>query len=192
MPFLDRNPVCPRCRVDLARVDEEREAWCCPLCEGCVLGVGDRELLTVSRRAAATFSCPACRSSMEPVYLASIEVERCRADNLLWLERGAREVIVARADEQLPPGPLEHLRALHLEAPARREARTWLKRVATVASLLVILAALPLGLFGVLLVAIGSASSGFDALAAPVGWLVVAIASFMFLVGGIVFVRAAR
>jgi len=80
-------------------------------------------------------------------------------------------------------------------APARAsrsEARTWPKRLATIASLLVVLAALPIGLFGVLLVAIGSSSTGLDAIAAPAGWIVVAIAAVMFLVGGIVFVRAAR
>jgi Zn-finger nucleic acid-binding protein len=210
MPFRDRTPVCPRCQIDLERAEDEREAWHCSRCAGTALGVGDliddlldvaphlrpadrvRDVVTVSRRATAHLPCPACGKVMEPVYLGAVEIERCRADNLVWLERGERGAVIARARTQPRPGHLGHLRDVLLEPPADRKVRTWPKRIATIASLLAVLAALPIGLFGVLLVAIGSSSTGLDAIAAPAGWIVVAVAAIMFLVGGIVFVRAAR
>jgi hypothetical protein len=73
-----------------------------------------------------------------------------------------------------------------------RREHTWPRRIATIVSLLAVLAALPLGLVGVLMIAIGSSSTGLDAIAAPAGWVVVAVAAVLFLIGGIVFVRAAR
>lgn len=140
MPFRDRAPLCPRCRVTLTRADDERDAWSCPRCEGVALGVGDliddllavaphlrpphgvRDVVTVPRRAAAEHPCPTCARPMEPSYLAAVEVERCRDDGLVWLDRGGRAAIIERARAQRAPGLLAYLRELLL-GPRRLRVR---------------------------------------------------------------------
>jgi Zn-finger nucleic acid-binding protein len=218
MPFRDRVPACPRCHVDLARADDDRESWRCPRCGGIALGVGDliddllevaphlrpadgiRELVTISRRASADLACPVCGLAMEPVYLAALEIDRCRRDSLVWLARGDRDLIVARAGAQPRSGLVDHVRTILLGPQTHpRPARG--SRIASVVSLLAMLAAFPLGLFGALLLALGGASDsspgggadgGLAALATLAGGLALVVAAVVFIVGGIVFVRAAR
>lgn len=212
MPFRDRTPTCPRCKVDMARSGDEREAWDCPRCSGVALGIGDliddlldvaphlrptdgvRDLVTVSRRASANLQCPACGRVMEPVYLAAVEIERCREDNLVWLDRGERDAIVARAKTQRRSRLLDHLRAVLADHP--HAASTRASRITSIISSLAILAAVPTGLFGALLLSLDESSmfgvaAGLIGLMTLGGMLLVLIAAIMLIVGGIVFVRHA-
>lgn len=59
---------------------------------------------------------------MEPSYLAAVEVERCRDDGLVWLDRGGRAAIIERARAQRAPGLLAYLRELLL-GPRRLRVR---------------------------------------------------------------------
>ena len=195
MPFRDRVPTCPRCRVELARAEDDREAWHCPRCTGTALGIGDlvddlldvaphlrptegvRDLRTISRRAAADLACPACGIKMEPVYLAAVEIDRCHEDNLVWLDRNEREAIVARAQAQPGSGLFDHLRTVlrgpssQSSAPTSTDVTTAARgsRIKTIISLLVILMSLPLGLLGGVLVLLGDSSRGGGAVGGLAG-----------------------
>jgi Zn-finger nucleic acid-binding protein len=202
MPFRDQAPVCPRCRVGLMRAADEREAWHCPRCAGTALGIGDviDDLPEVAPhlRPAADLACPACGQSMEPVYLAAVEIERCRQDSVVWLERGEREAIVARAAAQPRPGGAEHLRAV-LFGPSSDESKpSRSSRIATALSAATIVIAAPLALFGLVLIWMGESSENGGSAGALAGLLTIGgafalvIATILFVVGAIVFVRAAR
>jgi Zn-finger nucleic acid-binding protein len=166
MPFRDRAPACPRCRVDLTRADNDREAWRCPRCAGTALGVGDliddllevaphlrpadgvRDLVTIARRAPTELACPVCGQPMELAYLAAVEVERCHLDNLVWLDRGERDTIVARAAAQPRSGPLEHLLSILVGPPTDEPQVSRASRVVRVVSAIAVLVSIPLGVFG--------------------------------------------
>jgi Zn-finger nucleic acid-binding protein len=117
MPFRDRPPSCPRCRCDLDR-STEAERFHCPGCAGVVLaaselvaellvvdpslrdGIQIRDIHTIGRRSAERLPCAICGEAMEPVFLGGVEVDRCRADGVLWLDAGELEAVLATTAEQ--------------------------------------------------------------------------------------------
>jgi len=117
MPFRDRAPSCPRCRVELGRIAGD-ERFSCPGCAGTVLGAGElvaellavdpslragiqiRDIHTVGRRTAERLPCAFCGEAMEPVFLGGEAIDRCRADGVLWFDAGEIEAILARTAEQ--------------------------------------------------------------------------------------------
>jgi Zn-finger nucleic acid-binding protein len=198
MPYRDHAPTCPRCRTGLIRDDADREAWHCARCGGTALGVGDliddlleaaphlrpatgaRELVTISRRATPEVACPLCSQAMEPVYLAALETNRCRHDQILWMSRGERDTIIARAAVQPISRPFDHLRVVFLGQEAPREtSRTSI--AAGAVGFVAMVAAFPIGLLGLRTLRV---TDSF----AP--WLVLLAAAIMLIAGASVFVRA--
>jgi Zn-finger nucleic acid-binding protein len=113
MPFRDRSPSCPRCRIDLDRSAAD-ERFSCRGCAGVVLGAGEllavdpslrddiqiRDIHTIGRRTPERLPCAFCGEAMEPVFLGGEPIDRCRADGVLWLDAGELESILARTAEQ--------------------------------------------------------------------------------------------
>src|SRR5262249_48882872 len=117
VPFRDRPITCPRCRLDLMRIDA-RDDWRCARCGGALLGTRTlvAELLavapdlrggsslhdvhTIGRHAAELLPCGVCGADMEAVFLGAVEVDRCRDDAVLWLDAGELDAILERAAEQ--------------------------------------------------------------------------------------------
>lgn len=135
MPFRDRPPACPRCQAELEQI-EGAERLRCPGCAGVLFGAGElvaallaidpelrdgriRDIRTIGRRAAERLSCAICGDAMEPVFLGGEEVDRCRADGVLWLDAGELEAILASTAEQRDDREAGLLRRLLGLAPRR-------------------------------------------------------------------------
>jgi Zn-finger nucleic acid-binding protein len=117
MPFRDRLPRCPRCGVELHRIAGD-ERFRCSGCAGVVLDAGAlvaellavdpslrdglriRDIRTIGRRTDEQLPCALCGEAMEPVFLGGAEIDRCRADGVLWFDVGELEEVLARTAEQ--------------------------------------------------------------------------------------------
>jgi Zn-finger nucleic acid-binding protein len=116
--YRDRPVACPRCSLELVRVDKG-ERWTCSRCKGLLYGVGDliARLVEVApdlvpdagvgditmparRTTAPALACPTCSENMDPVFLGGVELDRCYRDNVVWLDRGELEVVLDVANEQ--------------------------------------------------------------------------------------------
>ncbi|HWU91068.1 MAG TPA: zf-TFIIB domain-containing protein [Kofleriaceae bacterium] len=117
MPFRDRPPSCPRCRVELDRIADD-ERFRCSGCAGVVLdagvlvtellavdpslrdGIRIRDVRTIGRRTNERLPCALCGEAMEPVFLGGVEIDRCHADGVLWFDVGELEEVLTRTAEQ--------------------------------------------------------------------------------------------
>ncbi|HWO19393.1 MAG TPA: zf-TFIIB domain-containing protein [Kofleriaceae bacterium] len=117
MPFRDRPPSCPRCRVELGRLAED-ERFRCPRCTGVMLAAGElvaelltvdptlrdgiqiRDIHTIGRRSTEQLPCAYCDAAMEPVFLGGAPIDRCRDDGVLWFDAGELEAVLARTAAQ--------------------------------------------------------------------------------------------
>jgi Zn-finger nucleic acid-binding protein len=130
MSYRDRPIRCPRCGIELSRVDD-RDRWGCSKCAGALFAVVEviRELVatapdlvpdggiggltTLGRRTREPLlACALCGGPMEPVFLGGVEVDRCYYDHVLWFDRSELRVVVDIAHEQ-----------------HRERARSWLARL---------------------------------------------------------------
>jgi hypothetical protein len=97
----------------------EHERWHCQCCHGALLAVAEvvREMLAVApnlmpdggvrglttlgrRTSEPPLLCAVCGAEMEPVFLGGMPVDRCNLDELLWLDPGELEHVLARAEQQ--------------------------------------------------------------------------------------------
>lgn len=117
MPFRDRPPSCPRCRVELDRIAAD-DRFRCAGCDGVVLNAGTlvaellavdpslrdgiriRDIHTIGRRTDEELPCAVCGGAMEPVFLGGVAIDRCRADGVLWFDVGELEEVLSRTAEQ--------------------------------------------------------------------------------------------
>jgi Zn-finger nucleic acid-binding protein len=117
--YRDRVLVCPACGIALTRV-ESRDLWRCSKCDGRLATIdevmrqlvtiapglvpeGERatDLATVPRRSTTPpRRCPGCGSTLDPVFLAGAEIDRCHGDRLLWFDAGDTDRVEARARAQ--------------------------------------------------------------------------------------------
>jgi Zn-finger nucleic acid-binding protein len=129
MPFRDRPPSCPRCRVELGRPAED-ERFHCPRCAGIMLAAGElvaellavdpklrdgiqiRDIRTLGRRSNERLPCAFCEAAMEPVYLGGAPIDRCRDDGVLWFDAGELEAVLARTAAQRDDRAVGGLRRL--------------------------------------------------------------------------------
>jgi Zn-finger nucleic acid-binding protein len=95
-----------------------RDRWHCPQCTGSLVALADlvdellaiapdlqpagrvRDVQTRTRRSTTKLSCTICGSAMESALLGGVELERCRADAVLWFDRDEADRVAARAAEQ--------------------------------------------------------------------------------------------
>ncbi|NVB79578.1 MAG: hypothetical protein HOV81_14370 [Kofleriaceae bacterium] len=118
MTYRDRPVSCPRCALELVRVDDG-DRWSCSRCKGLLYGVGEliAKLVEVApdlvpdagigditmparRTTSPALECPTCNENMDPVFLGGVELDRCYRDNVVWLDRGELEVVLDVATEQ--------------------------------------------------------------------------------------------
>lgn len=117
MTYRDRPIDCPRCRVQLVRVDEG-ERWSCNACDGLLAGVtevidelvavaphlappgGIGDLSTMGRHSNETIRCPVCGDAMEPIWLGGKELDRCHHDHLIWFDAAELEEVIEIARGQ--------------------------------------------------------------------------------------------
>jgi Zn-finger nucleic acid-binding protein len=130
MSYRDRPLRCPRCGIELSRIDG-RDRWRCAKCQGALFAVvevicelvaaapdlvpdaGIGGLTTLGRRSAAPLlACAQCGAPMEPVFLGGVDVDRCYHDEVLWFDRNELRWVVETAHEQ-----------------HRERARSWLARI---------------------------------------------------------------
>lgn len=122
MTYRDRPVQCPRCSLDLVRLDA-RDQWRCHACRGTLVGLGElttelvrvapdlmpsagaRGVSTLGRRTEAPLlKCGVCGQAMEPVFLGGVEIDRCDFDGMFWFD--ARElgrvlaIAIAQRDER--------------------------------------------------------------------------------------------
>ena len=115
--YRERMLSCPRCAIELSREDA-REIWRCKRCAGALVAVeeliaelvrfapalvppeGVRGITTIGRFG-ERLSCPTCSDPMEPVFLGSVEIDRCYHDQQLWLDAGELGKILDRARSQV-------------------------------------------------------------------------------------------
>jgi Zn-finger nucleic acid-binding protein len=119
--YRDRPITCPRCGVDLERAGE-RDHWACKRCHGELLATavvveelvkiapelaaagGVEGLTTLARRTkAAPLSCGVCGTTMEPVFLGAVEVDRCYHDEMIWFDLAELPAVLERAEAQAHP-----------------------------------------------------------------------------------------
>lgn len=118
MTYRDRPVTCPRCSLELTRVDA-RDRWSCGGCKSLLYGIGEvvDELVTVApdllpqetvrditmparRSFAPALACPTCGENMDPVFLGGVNLDRCYRDNVVWFDRGELEDVLDVAREQ--------------------------------------------------------------------------------------------
>lgn len=116
--YRDRPPACPRCSIELLR-RQRRDIWRCPRCAGMQLAAGElerrlrmfapdisdeviRDVMTARRSRPATvrrtqpaaIACPTCRRPMHPVAMGGVRVDRCDADEQIWVDAAELDRIV--------------------------------------------------------------------------------------------------
>ena len=115
--YRDRPVQCPRCKRDLIRA-EAKDVWKCDPCGGLLVGTGElidllaraapalvpdggaKQISTLGRRTTQpTLDCAICAAPMEPVFLGGVEVDRCRHDEMFWLDRSELMIVIDRALE---------------------------------------------------------------------------------------------
>ena len=115
--YRDRPPACPRCGVELLR-RQRRDIWRCPRCAGVQLAAAElarrlrvfapeisddvsRDVMTARRARAgagrrggpAVVTCATCSRPMERVAMGGVRVQRCEADDQIWLDSAELERI---------------------------------------------------------------------------------------------------
>lgn len=118
MTYRDRAVQCPRCGLELTRGDAA-DVWRCGKCAGALLGVAElvKQLLTIAPDLAPegdvrglptigrksrepALPCASCGAPLEPVFLGGVELDRCYHDELVWLDAGELERVLAVARKQ--------------------------------------------------------------------------------------------
>ena len=122
-PHPISEPVCPTCGKPLTlEHDDDLDAWVCPAGDG--LGftlseayrrIGDDEVKAIWQlargSAAGTRACPICATTMvkvriapQPGGAATLDLDVCLTDELIWFDTGELETIPDDGPEPAPKG----------------------------------------------------------------------------------------